>query len=371
MSHTDRSRADPLSEGERIMGICNACRYCEGYCAVFPAMERRLSFAESDLNYLANLCHNCGECYYACQYAPPHEFAVNVPQTLAEIRARSYRKYAWPGALARAFERNGLIVSLVVVLVLACFLVVSGLLIGGGRLFTQVPAGDFYRIIPHTVMASTFSAVTLFIVIALAVGCLRFWRDSGERPSELARAPALALGLRDAFTLKNLHGGGAGCTYPDRHRSRWRRWFHHLTFYGFLFCFAATVTGTIYHFFLGWPAPYAYISLPVVFGILGGAGLLIGPAGLYWLKRGRDPVTADAEQDGMDIAFIALLWLTSLTGLLLLGLRETAVLGILLVIHLSAVMALFLTLPYGKFVHAIYRAAALVKSALEARRSGV
>src|SRR6202051_202791 len=88
-----------IQEGDRLMRICNACRYCEGFCAVFPAMERRLSFTEADLNYLANLCHNCAECYYACQYAPPHEFAVNVPRALAEIREESYRKYAWPRAL--------------------------------------------------------------------------------------------------------------------------------------------------------------------------------------------------------------------------------------------------------------------------------
>src|SRR5260370_25805728 len=59
-------------------------------------MEGRLEFNESDIHYLANLCHNCSECYYACQYAPPHEFAVNVPRVFAEIRARSYQKYAWP-----------------------------------------------------------------------------------------------------------------------------------------------------------------------------------------------------------------------------------------------------------------------------------
>ena len=74
---------DLIAEGERLMVICNACRYCEGYCAVFPAMERRLTFNEADINYLANLCHNCAECYYACQYAPPHEFAVNVPKVFA------------------------------------------------------------------------------------------------------------------------------------------------------------------------------------------------------------------------------------------------------------------------------------------------
>ena len=26
------------SEVQRQMTICNACRYCEGFCAVFPAM---------------------------------------------------------------------------------------------------------------------------------------------------------------------------------------------------------------------------------------------------------------------------------------------------------------------------------------------
>jgi citrate/tricarballylate utilization protein len=42
--------------------------------------------------------------------------------------------------------------------------------------------------------------------------------------------------------------------------------------------------------------------------------------------------------------------------------------GTLLVVHLGIVMALFLTLPYGKFVHGIYRSAAVLKWALERSR---
>ena len=72
-------------EGKQALRICNACRYCEGFCAVFPALERRFSFSDQDLGYLANLCHDCGECYYACQYAPPHEFGLNFPKTLASV----------------------------------------------------------------------------------------------------------------------------------------------------------------------------------------------------------------------------------------------------------------------------------------------
>jgi citrate/tricarballylate utilization protein len=84
------------TEVGRMMQICNACRYCEGFCAVFPAMTRRLEFGKADINYLANLCHNCGACLYACQYAPPHEFGIDVPRTLSKVRVESYEAAAWP-----------------------------------------------------------------------------------------------------------------------------------------------------------------------------------------------------------------------------------------------------------------------------------
>ena len=75
-----------LTEADRLMTVCNSCRYCEGLCAVFPAMEMRRAFSDGDLNYLANLCHSCGACYTDCQFSPPHEFDVNVPKTLAAAR---------------------------------------------------------------------------------------------------------------------------------------------------------------------------------------------------------------------------------------------------------------------------------------------
>jgi len=361
--------ADPYVSAEQSMRICNACRYCEGYCAVFPAMERRLQFTRSDLAYLANLCHNCSECYYACQYSPPHEFNVDVPRNFAEIRALTYQQYAWPAPLAAMFRGNGLAVSLVLVAVLALAML-AGIGAHGNSLFAAAPdpAGDFYRFMPHGVMAGLFGGVSLLVLLALVMGFIRFWRDMGESFTEFTRPDALWSTLRDVLELENLNGGGAGCTYPGEARSQVRRWFHHLTFYGFALCFAATVVGTVYHYAFGWKAPYGYLSLPVVLGTIGGLGLLMGPLGLLWLKQRRDPAIGDEKQDGMDIAFILLLFATSLTGLLLLAMRATSLCGLLLVIHLAVVMALFLTLPYGKFVHGIYRSAALVRYALEKSR---
>ena len=103
---------ETLAEARRHMAVCNSCRYCESYCAVFPAMTMRREFSAGDLTHLANLCHGCKGCYHACQYGPPHEFGINIPATFAEIRAQSYAHYAWPRAMGTLFERNGTVVTL-------------------------------------------------------------------------------------------------------------------------------------------------------------------------------------------------------------------------------------------------------------------
>jgi citrate/tricarballylate utilization protein len=132
--------------------------------------------------------------------------------------------------------------------------------------------------------------------------------------------------------------------------------------------FCATAVATVYHYALGWPAPYPVTSLPVLLGIAGGLGLLVGPLGLGWLNVRRHPQHGDRTQKAMDHGLIALLFFTSLTGLLLLALRDTRAMGLLLALHLGVVMALFLTLPYGKFAHGIYRMAALLKWSIERRQ---
>jgi citrate/tricarballylate utilization protein len=72
----------------------------------------------------------------------------------------------------------------------------------------------------------------------------------------------------------------------------------------------------------------------------------------------------------MDTAFTLMLFLTGVTGLALLLWRETPAMGPLLAVHLGVVFALFITLPYGKFVHGLYRYAALVRYARERRMTG-
>ena len=251
------------TEVARQLQICNACRYCEGFCAVFPAMARRLQVdSKADINYLANLCHNCGACLHACQYAPPHEFAVNVPQAMAKVRLETYTDFAWPAAMGSLYKNNGLTLSLAAAFGLALFLLLT--LMATGKLVHEPLAGNFYAVFPHNTLALMFGAVFGFAVLALGIGVRRFWK---EITPGAASAVALGETTHNVLRLKYLDGGhGQGCNDEDDRFTLRRRRFHHLTFYGFMLCFAATSVATLYHYVLGLQAPYAYTSLPVILG---------------------------------------------------------------------------------------------------------
>ena len=72
----------------------------------------------------------------------------------------------------------------------------------------------------------------------------------------------------------------------------------------------------------------------------------------------------------MDICFTSILFLASLSGLLLLIFRSTLAMGSLLAFHIGCVAGLFITMPYSKFIHGAYRYAALVRNAIEQSRAG-
>ncbi len=367
MSATDLAAAATASQQEvvRQLDVCNACRYCEGLCAVFPAMELCKSFAGGTVDYLANLCHNCGACFYDCQYAPPHDFDINVPVALAVLREESYARHAWPRRFAGLFERNGLWVTLAAALSLAAF--INGFVAWNdpAALFgVQAGEGAFYQLMPHSAMVAIFGAAFLYAILAIAMSVRAFWRASGP-PLDLDPAAYLQA-LRDACTLRYLDGGGMGCmNESERPETDRRRLYHHFTFYGFLLCFASTCSGTIASIWQD--APYPWWHPTVVLGVLGGIGLIVGPAGLLMQNARRDPAMTAKRRTGMGAAFLWLLLAVGATGLALLVLRATPTMGVLLAVHLGLVFALFLALPYGKFVHGIYRFAALVRHAAEQR----
>jgi citrate/tricarballylate utilization protein len=356
--------AEPLPDARRAMQVCNACRYCEGFCAVFPAMELRREFSDGDLAYLANLCHGCRACFYACQYAPPHEFGINLPRTLAELRVESWAQYAWPGPLAGLFHRNGTVVALATVLGIALLLLLTGWLHDPAVFYgVHTGPGAFYVVVPAWAMLTVASATFSFSILALLAGAVRFWRGTQSGPFPRPRAWLQA--VRDVLVLRNLDGGGDGCNEKDEGFSQARRWLHHALFYGFALCFASTSVAAVYEHVLDWLSPYPLSSLPVLLGLLGGLGMAVGATGMLWFKIAADPEPGAPRLLGTDFAFVLLILLTAVTGLALLALRGTPAMGTLLAVHLGCVLALFVLMPYSKFVHGVYRSLALLRSAAE------
>ena len=144
-----------------------------------------------------------------------------------------------------------------------------------------------------------------------------------------------------------------------------RRVYHSFVFWGFLSDFVSTSLAFVYEDLFHQLPPYALTSAPVIFGAFGGIALIIGTAGLVGIKWKSDRAPANQGAYRMDYTFLVTLGLVAFTGMTTLLFRATPALGSLLVVHLATVAALFITAPYGKFVHFVYRSLALIVHELE------
>ena len=342
------------TEAVRQLGICNSCRYCEGYCGTFQALTRYRSFDEPTVTHLANLCHNCRGCYYACQYTEPHEFALNIPALLANVRAQNWEQHVRPSVLTRLMQRS--------VWPTVCLTVLFILLFTIGARAPWDSAQPFYAIISHTVMVSLFLPLFVLPLLALALGVRSYWKAVGGAALTLSNVKTA---LHSAATLRQLNGGqGQGCNYESGERyTSARRWAHHATMYGFLLCFLSTSVATLYHYLLGVEAPYPLFSLPKLFGVTGGVLLTIGCAALLLLKHRADKSLGSSDHLAAEYTFIWLLLLVSLTGLVLYWSSGTDLASAALIIHLALVATFFITMPYSKMAHGFFRLAALCREA--------
>ncbi len=352
-------QTDLIQEARRQAEICNACRYCEGYCSVFPSLHANRAFSDGDITQLANLCHNCRGCYYACQYTAPHEFDLNLPQALAEVRQDSWEDFAYPQALGRQFQKNGMLIAVATIVGFAVLFAVA-------RWMGQAGGEGFYAVMSHNLMVAIFAPAFLLPLVSIGISLRRYWAATDGTRVAL---DDIWQAFGAAANMRNLAGGhGDGCNFEDEDRfTHARRMAHQLVLYGFLLCFASTSTGTILHYAFDLQAPYAFWSLPKLLGVPGGIMLTFGAGWLLVLKRRADPTLGAVSAWGGEVAFIVLLGFVAFSGLALYALGSTALMPTLLALHLGAVLSFFLLTPYTKMAHGFYRLTALVRDAQRKR----
>ena len=95
--------------------------------------------------------------------------------------------------------------------------------------------------------------------------------------------------------------------------------------------------------------------------------MVLGTVGLKAAKAGGLAGLRSPDLRGLEYGFILILFLTGATGLALRLLGGTMPPGPLLALLWGTVLTFFLPMPYGKFIHGLYRFLALSRYAHDMR----
>ncbi len=334
-----------MTAGGADLKKCYQCATCSVVCQLAPEEapfpRRQMIAAQWGLKerLVADpalwLCHNCGDCTTQCpRGARPGD-------VLGALRAAAIRHFAFPGWLAAlAASPKGL-----PLLLLLPVLIFTGLMLAAAR---EAPAGEmeFAHLFPLPRLEALFFTIAALVVLAFAVGAIRFVRALRAAGA----AGDLRAGLIPAFKEIATHERFGKCGQAGN-----RRLGHLLTLWGFLgLAFMGTVVG------LGTMAGLMHTPLPLLhpLKIFANVCAVVILAGCVVLLADRAQRAASAYFDWL---FLWTLLGVVVTGIAseLLRLGQTPVMYGVYYVHLLLVFALFLYAPYTKLAHLLYRTLAL------------
>ncbi len=333
---------------------CYQCATCSSVCELSseetPFPRRQILWAQWGLaDRLARdpavwLCHQCNDCTQRC---PRDGRPGDVLQT---VRALVIETLAFPRILGRMV---GSAATTWPLLIAGPILFWVGLLAVTGHL--SVPAGAlaYDRFVPHWLIYAVFFPVAGWVGYASWVSGRRFWNLLGDgSPRGGSFLKQLIPVLQEIATHKRF----ASCE-----AARPRRVGHLTLLWGFIG--AALTSGLL---IVALYALRAEMPLPLEhpFKVLGNVSAVLLVIGGVLLVKTR---LADRDRAGASTAFdsffLGIVIAVIATGVLAeVGrfLLPAEMACVIYVVHLGAVLSLFLTFPYSKFAHMLYRTLALV-----------
>jgi quinone-modifying oxidoreductase subunit QmoC len=357
---------------------CYQCATCSSVCELAPANapfpRRQILWAQWGMEDRLMgdagpwLCHQCNDCSVRC----PRE--VNPGDIMASVRAMVVEKMATPAFLGRLVGNAKKTWPLLVLGPLVYWLVLLGATgIHIPLVDDALSAADgrfhYEHFVPHTLIYITYFSATFFVLLTMFASGSRYWKMLGANSE---RKGSLIGALIPAFIDIALHKKFATC---DRGVFK-RRWGHFLVMWGFIGAAITSGFAVVYLYretvFFSWlNLGYSY-PVPIThwvkwLGNISAVALVLGGL-LLWLNRRSTDDKLVGVTTAFDRFFLWVVLTVIATGVFTELFRFIAVPTILAcavyVIHLAIVLTLFLTLPYSKFAHILYRTLAMAHERL-------
>ncbi len=343
------------NRGGAAASRCYQCATCSSVCELTPSdtpfPRRQMLLAQWGLaDELAAdpavwLCHQCNDCTVRC----PRD--ARPGDVLSVVRGLLIERLAFPHALGTLVAKARTTWPLLLfgpVLFWAALLASLHLLAVVPR-----PLTAYEQIVPHWLIYAVFFPVAAWVLLASWISGRRLWRLLGTSgPRSGSFLAALVPSLVEVATHKRF----ASCE-----AARPRRTGHLALLWGFVGAAVTSGLLVVGIYLMGMKMP---LPLDHPFKILGNVSAVLLVVGGVLLAANR---LGDRQRMGaataFDTFFLTVVLLVIATGVLAEAGRflfsPTLAVGIY-VAHLGFILTLFLTFPYSKFAHLLYRTLAMV-----------
>jgi quinone-modifying oxidoreductase subunit QmoC len=362
-----RLREELESSGAGKVSRCYQCATCTSVCELstpqnaFP--RKQMLLAQWGLvDQLASdpavwLCHQCADCSERCpRDAKPGDVLKGMRAEV--IRTLSFPKFA--GSLVANARVTWPLMILLPWLFWVILLFAMGYYpVNAEQLLNPGEHGGYAAIVPHWLLYAIYFPIAGWVTLAAGISGAKLWKMMGRGVN---RRGSFISGLMAVMMDVATHKSFGECTAKPSRRTP-----HLLLFWGF--AGAAITSGllivAIYIQHLPMPLPlwhpYKLLgNISAVLLVIGGIQLLVNRYG-----SGRALVSSNA----FDNFFLGLVAAVIFTGVVTEAVRLAsmpATAFVVYTLHLGVVMALFLTFPYSKFAHMLYRVLAQVHHRLMA-----
>ena len=369
-------RAEFFERGGEKAAHCYQCATCSSVCELAPSdapfPRRQILWAQWGLvdRLMADpgvwLCHQCNDCSVRC----PRDVAPG--DVMAAIRGMVVESLATPAFLGKLVGNVRKSWPLLVFGPILFWVVLLGLATGFGHgeaphgLIPGTTMGQFFydQYVPHYLIYSVYFTAVGLVCLALFISGMRFWKMMGTTQTRTGSFIGALIGV---FTDVALHNKFSTC---ERGVAK-RRWGHFFVMWGFVGAAVTSGFAVVYLYrdtvFFSWlKLNYAY-PVPIthwvkLLGNISAVLLVVGGIVLFVNRLSTSDKLVGATT-AFDRFFLWVVFAVIGTGVFTEIFRFTTIdpmVGFAVyIIHLGVVLCLFLTLPYSKFAHILYRTLAM------------